>query len=141
MTSSEAPRCEIAVIVPVHNAAAFLPDCLDSLAAQQFDDYCCILVDDGSTDSSPTLCDEAAQNDRRFMVIHQPQSGVSAARTAGVRRAREIGAIWLAFCDADDRYHPAFLRTLHTAAQDAALPLACPARSSCFCFACAHTAA
>ena len=125
MSPSEAPRCEIAVIVPVHNAAVFLPACLDSLAAQQFDDYCCILVDDGSTDSSPTLCDEAAQNDRRFMVIHQPQSGVSAARTAGVRRAREIGAIWLAFCDADDRYHPAFLRTLHTAAQDAALPLAC----------------
>ena len=43
MTPRETPRCEIAVIVPVHNAAAFLPDCLDSIAAQRFDDFCCIL--------------------------------------------------------------------------------------------------
>lgn len=120
-----APRREIAVIVPVHNAAAYLPDCLAAIAAQRFDDFCCILVDDGSTDASPALCDEAAARDPRFLVIHQPQSGVSAARTAGVRRARAEGAIWLAFCDADDRYHPDFLRTLHHAAQDAALPLAC----------------
>lgn len=125
MTPETAPRCEIAVIVPVHNAAAYLPECLDALAAQRFDDFRCILVDDGSTDASAELCDEAAQNDRRFLVIHQPQSGVSAARTAGVRKARAEGAIWLAFCDADDRYHPDFLRTLHAAAQDAALPLAC----------------
>lgn len=125
MTPTAQPRCEIAVIVPVHNAEAFLPDCLDALAAQRFDDFCCILVDDGSTDNSPEICDDAAQNDRRFLVIHQPQSGVSAARTAGVRRARAEGAIWLAFCDADDRYHPDFLRTLHDAAQAAALPLAC----------------
>lgn len=110
------------MIVPVHNAAAYLPECLDALAAQRFDDFRCILVDDGSTDASAELCDEAAQNDRRFLVIHQPQSGVSAARTAGVRKARAEGAIWLAFCDADDRYHPDFLRTLHAAAQDAALP-------------------
>ena len=122
MTPETAPRCEIAVIVPVHNAAAYLPECLDALAAQRFDDFRCILVDDGSTDASAEL---AAQNDRRFLVIHQPQSGVSAARTAGVRKARAEGAIWLAFCDADDRYHPDFLRTLHAAAQDAALPLAC----------------
>lgn len=125
MTPETAPRCEIAVIVPVHNAATYLPECLDALAAQRFDDFRCILVDDGSTDASAELCDEAAQNDRRFLVIHQPQSGVSAARTAGVRKARAEGAIWLAFCDADDRYHPDFLRTLHAAAQDAALPLAC----------------
>lgn len=125
MTPETAPRCEIAVIVPVHNAAAYLPECLDALAAQRFDDFRCILVDDGSTDASAELCDEAAQNDRRFLVIHQPQSGVSAARTAGVRKARAEGAIWLAFCDADDRYHPDFLRTLHAAAQDASLPLAC----------------
>ena len=55
MTPDTAPRREIAVIVPVHNAAAFLPDCLDALAAQRFDDFCCILVDDGSTDASGEL--------------------------------------------------------------------------------------
>ena len=125
MPNADLPRCEIAVIVPVHNGANYLPDCLSAIAAQRFDDFRCILVDDGSTDGTPALCDAAAANDPRFLVIHQPQSGVSAARTAGVRRARELGAIWLAFCDADDCYHPDFLRTLHDAAQDAAMPLAC----------------
>ena len=125
MPNADLPRCEIAVIVPVHNGADYLPDCLSAIAAQRFDDFRCILVDDGSTDGTPALCDAAAANDPRFLVIHQPQSGVSAARTAGVRRTRELGAIWLAFCDADDCYHPDFLRTLHDAAQDAAMPLAC----------------
>lgn len=125
MLGPDTPRCEVAVIVPVHNGAAYLPDCLAAIAAQSLHDFCCILVDDGSTDGSSALCDEAAANDPRFVALHQPRSGVSAARTAGVRRARELGAIWLAFCDADDRYHPDFLRTLHHAAQDAALPLAC----------------
>ena len=51
-----APVCTIAVIVPVHNAAKYLPDCLDAIAAQQFDAFCCVLVDDGSRDESPLLC-------------------------------------------------------------------------------------
>jgi glycosyltransferase involved in cell wall biosynthesis len=88
-----APVCTIAVIVPVHNAAKYLPDCLDAIAAQQFDDFCCVLVDDGSRDESPLLCDNMAAGDARFTVIHQPQRGVSAARTAGLRRALEIGAV------------------------------------------------
>lgn len=123
--AADAPRCEIAVIVPLHNAARYLPACLAALAAQRFDDFRCVLVDDGSTDDTPRLCAEAARADSRFTVVTQPQSGVSAARSAGVRRARALGAIWLAFCDADDLYHPDFLRTLHHAAQQAALPLAC----------------
>ena len=48
--------CEIAVIVPVHNAAAFLTACTDAIAAQKFDGFRCILVEDGSTDDSPALC-------------------------------------------------------------------------------------
>ena len=99
-----APVCTIAVIVPVHNAAKYLPDCLDAIAAQQFDAFCCVLVDDGSRDESPLLCDNMAAGDARFTVIHQPQRGVSAARTAGLRRALEIGAEWIAFCDADDLF-------------------------------------
>lgn len=120
-----APVCTIAVIVPVHNAAKYLPDCLDAIAAQQFDDFCCVLVDDGSRDESPLLCDNMAAGDARFTVIHQPQRGVSAARTAGLRRALEIGAEWIAFCDADDLYHPVFLSTLYRAVQETHLPLAC----------------
>lgn len=79
--------CEIAVIVPVHNAAAFLTACTDAIAAQKFDAFQCILVDDGSTDGSPALCDAIAAGDQRFVAMHQPNSGVCAARTAGLRRA------------------------------------------------------
>lgn len=52
--------CEIAVIVPVYNAAAYLTACTDAIAAQKFDGFRCILVDDGSTDGSPALCDAIA---------------------------------------------------------------------------------
>ena len=117
--------CEIAVIVPVHNAAAFLPACVDAIAAQRFEGFVCILVDDGSTDASPALCDEVATGDGRFLALHQPNAGVCAARAAGVRKAQELGARWYAFCDADDLYHPAFLTVLHTAAVASGLPLAC----------------
>ena len=107
--------CEIAVIVPVHNAAAFLTACTDAIAAQKFDAFRCILVDDGSTDGSPALCDAIAAGDQRFVAMHQPNSGVCAARTAGLRRAQELGARWYAFCDADDLYHPELLDTLYAA--------------------------
>ena len=117
--------CVIAVIVPVHNAAAYLPACLESLAGQSFQSFRCILVDDGSTDGSAALCDEVAAGDGRFLTLHQPQSGVCAARTAGLRKARELGAAWVAFCDADDLYHREFLTVLYRAAQDSGLPLAC----------------
>ena len=117
--------CEIAVIVPVHNAAAFLTACTDAIAAQKFDAFRCILVDDGSTDGSPALCDAIAAGDQWFVAMHQPNSGVCAARTAGLRRAQELGARWYAFCDADDLYHPELLATLYTAVTNSGLPLAC----------------
>lgn len=117
--------CEIAVIVPVHNAAAFLTACTDAIAAQKFDGFRCILVEDGSTDDSPALCDAIAAGDQRFVALHQTNSGVCAARTAGVREGRALGAKWFAFCDADDLYHPEFLDALYAAVTNSGLPLAC----------------
>ncbi len=117
--------CEIAVIVPVHNAEAFLTACTDAIAAQRFDAFRCILIDDGSMDGSAALCDAIAAGDQRFVAMHQPNCGVSTARTAGLRKAQELGAQWYAFCDADDLYHPDFLGTLYTAVQNSGLPLAC----------------
>ena len=117
--------CEIAVIVPVHNAAAFLTACTDAIAAQKFDGFRCILVEDGSTDDSPALCDAIAAGDQRFVALHQTNSGVCAARTVGVREGRALGAKWFAFCDADDLYHPEFLDTLYAAVTNSGLPLAC----------------
>ena len=81
--------------MPVHNAAAFLTACTDAIAAQKFDDFRCILVDDGSTDDSAALCDAICGGRRSGLWrMHQPNSGVCAARTAGLRRARELGAEW-----------------------------------------------
>ena len=82
--------CEIAVIVPVHNAAAFLTACTDAIAAQKFDGFRCILVEDGSTDDSPALCDAIAAGDQRFVALHQTNSGVCAA----ARRVCARGGRW-----------------------------------------------
>ena len=112
----------IAVVVPVYNAGEYLPLCLASLAAQSFADFAAILVDDGSTDGSGDVCDRWAARDARFRVLHLPNGGPAAARAAGVRAAQ---CEYLAFCDADDLLHPAFLQTLLHAAETSLLPIAC----------------
>ena len=61
----------ISIIVPVYNMEQYLRECLDSIKAQTFTEWECILVDDGSSDSSPAICDEYAAADSRFKVIHQ----------------------------------------------------------------------
>ena len=114
-----------AVVVPVYNAGAFLPACLRSIAAQTLQDFRCYLVDDGSSDGSGELCEAAGREDMRFVALHQAQCGVSAARAAGLRAALADGARWIAFCDADDLFHPDLLRVLIGAARSAKMPVAC----------------
>ena len=65
---------EIAVIVPAFNSATYLPACVESIAAQRFADFVCVLVDDGSTDKTPALCDDIAAGDGRFVVVHKRSS-------------------------------------------------------------------
>lgn len=93
----------ISVVVPVYNIAEYLPRCLDSLAAQQHADMQFVLVDDGSSDGSGALCDSYAAKDTRFCVIHQPNSGVSRARNAGLRAAT---GQYIGFVDGDDDIDP-----------------------------------
>lgn len=81
---------EISVIVPVYNAGKYLARCVESILAQTFTDFELILVDDGSTDNSPVLCDHFAGRDSRVKVIHQKNAGVSAARNAGLDICQEI---------------------------------------------------
>ena len=78
------------IIVPVYNVAEYLPRCMDSLFAQEGEDYEILLVDDGSTDgASPRLCDEyAAARPGRVRVIHQENGGLGAARNTGIAAAR-----------------------------------------------------
>ena len=93
----------VSVIVPVYNIAAELPRCVESVLAQTWDALEVILVDDGSTDGSGSLCDSFARQDARVRVIHQKNAGVSAARNAGVSRAT---GEYLAFVDSDDYVEP-----------------------------------
>jgi len=99
----------VSVIVPVYNVRDYLADCVDSIRAQTFADYECLLVDDGSTDGSGALCDELAAADRRFRVIHKPNGGLSDARNAGLDAA--AGAC-VFFVDSDDRLFPQALEAL-----------------------------
>jgi glycosyltransferase involved in cell wall biosynthesis len=71
---------EISIIIPIYNVEKYLRLCLDSVLAQTFVNYECILVDDGSPDKCPEICDEYAVKDNRFVVVHQKNAGVSAAR-------------------------------------------------------------
>lgn len=106
-------QTEISVIVPIYNVEKFLPHCIESILNQTFADFELILVDDGSPDDCPKLCDDAANRDARIRVIHQRNQGLSAARNAGIEIAR--GA-WLSFVDADDFVALNFLEALHKAA-------------------------
>ena len=104
---------EISVIVPIYRVEKYLPACIDSILNQTFTDFELILVDDGSPDRCPAICDETAKRDARVRAIHQANQGLSAARNAGIEAAR--GA-WLSFVDSDDFLAPDFLETLHDAA-------------------------
>ena len=89
----------LSLIVPVYNVEKYLEDCIRSIFMQSFRDYELILVDDGSKDSSPQICDAYAQKDERVRVIHSPNGGVSHARNLGIEAAR---GEYLQFIDADD---------------------------------------
>ena len=89
----------ISVIVPVYNAEKTLEDCVDGILAQSFRDLELILIDDGSKDSSPKICDNYAEEDSRVIAIHKQNGGVSAARNAGLDIAH---GEWITFIDSDD---------------------------------------
>ena len=87
------------VILPVYNVERYLEQCVDSILAQTFSDYELILVDDGSTDGSPQLCDELAERNSRIRVIHKPNGGLSDARNAGTAEAK---GEYIIYIDSDD---------------------------------------
>lgn len=89
----------VSIIVPVYNVEKYLRSCLDSILAQTFTDWECVLVDDGSTDGSRSICDQYANIDERFVTIHKDNGGVSTARNYGIRTVK---GQWITFVDADD---------------------------------------
>lgn len=91
----------VSVIVPVYNVKAYLQACIDSLCTQTYKNLEIILVDDGSTDGSGSICDEAAERDDRIRVIHKENTGVSDARNAGLDH---MHGEYVCFSDSDDIY-------------------------------------
>ena len=89
----------VSVIIPIYNAEKFLRQCLDSIIGQSFFSIEIVLVDDGSIDGSPSICDEYAKEDSRVQVFHNVNSGASAARGFGVEHA---SGEFVMFMDADD---------------------------------------
>lgn len=102
-------KVKISIIIPVYNAEEYLDRCLHSVLDQEFPSFEVILVDDGSTDSSPLICDRYSGTDPRFLTIHQKNSGVSAARNAGLNLAQ---GEYVMFLDSDDALLPYALDAL-----------------------------
>lgn len=90
---------EISVIIPIYNVENYLNQCIDSVLAQDFTDYEIILIDDGSTDNSPTICDEYAEKYTQIKVIHKTNGGPSDSRNVGIKEAK---GDYLIFIDSDD---------------------------------------
>ena len=107
---------KIAVIVPVYKVEAFLPECIDSILAQTFTDFCVVLVDDGSPDNCGKICDEYALKDSRITVVHQANGGVTKARATGIERAMKTD--YIAFVDSDDSLPPTALSDLYAHMDD-----------------------
>ncbi len=105
----------ISVIVPVYRAEPYLARCVDSVLAQSHRDLELILVDDGSPDGCPALCDAYARRDPRVKVIHRENGGIAEARNTGLDAA---GGGWIAFVDSDDWVEPDFLEYLLLGARD-----------------------
>lgn len=106
---------EITVIVAVYQAEKFIRRCLDSLKKQTFRNFEVLLIDDGSIDESGRICDEYAENDERFFVIHKKNGGVSSARQTGLDYARGEFVI---HADPDDWVEPTMLEDLITNARE-----------------------
>lgn len=100
----------ISVIVPVYNVEKYLKHCVDSVLSQTYTNLEVILVDDGSTDGSPTICDNYKNKDRRVNVIHKENGGLSDARNSGIDICK---GEYISFIDSDDFVSPLFIESLY----------------------------
>ncbi len=111
----------IFVLVPVYKVEAYLERCIDSILNQTYSNWELVLVDDGSPDNCPAICDRYAAEHENITVIHQENGGLSAARNVGIEYALQKGAPkqdWITFIDSDDFVNPRYLEYLHRAAKE-----------------------
>ncbi len=104
---------KLSIIVPIYNAEKYLTKCVDSILAQTLTDFELILVNDGSTDDSPSICDEYAKKDPRIKVIHKENGGQADARNVGLDIAK---GEYIGFVDSDDYIEPVMYEELYNLA-------------------------
>lgn len=112
----------ISVIIPVYNTEKYLKDCVNSVLNQTYKNLEIILVDDGSTDSCPQICDEYNKKDKRIIVMHKINGGLSDARNQGIEVAK---GEYIAFIDSDDYISTVFIEELHNACELNAVDISC----------------
>lgn len=106
---------KLSIIIPAYNVAGYLEKCLDSILAQSFKEYEVIVIDDGSTDATPEICDNYANKDNRIRVIHKKNEGVSIARNTGIEMAK---GEYILFYDGDDFIEPYTCEELYNIAKE-----------------------
>ena len=107
-------RPKISVIIPMYGVEKYLRRCLDSVKNQTFTDWQAICVDDGSPDKSGEIAEEYAAHDKRFIVVHKENGGLSDARNAGMSYAE---GKYIMYLDSDDFIHPQTLEIAYNAAE------------------------
>lgn len=105
-------RCKISVIVPIYKAEKTLSKCISSILEQSLPDFELLLIDDGSSDASSSICEDWADRDERIRVFHQQNAGVSAARNKGLVEAT---GEYVCFVDSDDWVKTDYLKDLYEA--------------------------
>lgn len=110
----------ISIIIPVYNSQKYLAMCVESILAQTYSDFEILLIDDGSKDTSPSICDELSLQDPRVRVLHKQNGGISSARNEGLNLAR---GEWVTFCDNDDQVSPHWLERMSLLADEYTLPM------------------
>lgn len=105
----------ISIIIPVYNVELYLDECIESMRKQTYHNIEILLIDDGSTDSSPQICDSYALKDSRVKVVHQRNQGPSVARNTGLENA--IGE-YIVFIDSDDFINEKMIEKLYTSLKE-----------------------
>ena len=122
---AENRKCKnfFSIIIPVYKVEKYLSKCVESVVSQNFEDWEAILVDDGSPDNCPALCDDYAKKDKRIKVIHKPNGGLSDARNAGIATAN---GKYILFLDSDDYlYSDTVLAEISNSFKNANFPEIC----------------
>lgn len=100
---------KVSIIIPIYNVEPYLERCLNSVLAQTWTEWECILINDGSKDNSPAIARKYVEKDNRFVLISQENRGLSAARNRGIRKS---SGMYICFLDSDDFLAPNFLERM-----------------------------